>query len=263
MVHLVQTRQGVKSKKPKPYNRSHSYLNHDKPTIEEPSAQSNEMHMRVEHISKLYTYNTEQFRIHSHSANRYLIIDYHSDSNSVILAPFKLQKDSHRLIGYNEIMIRLKNHDQLVDHQILDNESIEEYKNIMKDVWKVDNQLLPSDIHCRNAAAHTIHTFKAHFLVMISGITEDFTKDLWHVLLPQTYMTHNILQQSTLKPAISAWECFNIPSSYNNALLRPPGCKVIIHKKTGTLHSWDFHWKDRWNVGVSLFHYYWAPGILN
>ena len=69
-------------------------------------------------------------------------------------------------------------------------------------------------------------------------------------------MNLNLLQQSTLKPTISAWVYFNGPSSYNHAPFGPLGCKVIIHKKTGTCHSWDFFWKGGWNVGFSLDHYH-------
>ena len=46
-----------------------------------------------------------------------------------------------------------------------------------------------------------------------------------------------------------------LSSSYNHTLLKPLGCKVIIHKKTGNRHSWDFRGKHGWNVGVSLKHY--------
>ena len=68
-------------------------------------------------------------------------------------------------------------------------------------------------------------------------------------------MTLNLLRQSTLKPAISEWGYFNVPSSYNYAPLGPLGplgCKVIIHKKNGTHHYWDFRMKDGWNVVVYL-----------
>ena len=114
----------------------------------------------------------------------------------------------------------------------------------MKDVWKVYYQLVLPNIHQRNASKCAIHTFKAYLLAILSVIAEDFPKNLWDLLIPQTEMTFNLLRQSTSKPAIYAWEYFNGPSSYNHAPLVPLSCKDIIHKKTGTCHSWDFYGKD-------------------
>ena len=86
MVHLVQTRQGVKSTKPKLDNQSHS---HPTPTPKEPRAQSKKLHVRIEHISKLDTDDTVIFPIRYRSGNQYLIIVYHCISNAILVAPFK------------------------------------------------------------------------------------------------------------------------------------------------------------------------------
>ena len=121
MGHLVQTRECVQSKKPKSDNQSHSHLNQAKPTPKEPGTYSNELHVCIEHISKLYTDNTGQFPICSHNGNQYLTIAYPCDYNAILVAPFKSQKDLHQLLAYNDIIIRIKNYDQLLDIQILSN----------------------------------------------------------------------------------------------------------------------------------------------
>ena len=120
------------------YNRSHSHLDRAKLTPKEPGAHSNELHVRVEHISKLYMDNTGSFPIISLSGNQYLIIACHCDSNAILVSSFKSQKDLYRLLAYNYIMAWIKNCDQLVDLQILDNKASEEYKRIMKDIWNVE-----------------------------------------------------------------------------------------------------------------------------
>ena len=79
----------------------------------------------------------------------------------------------------------------------------------MRDVWKVDYQLVPPNLHRRNAAKHTICTFKAHSSETLTGIAEDLPPNLWDVLITQTEMNFNILRQSILKPATSAWENLN------------------------------------------------------
>ena len=60
------------------------------------------------------------------------MIEYHCGSKDTLVVPFKSRKDSHRLLAYNEIMTRLKQHNQIVDLQILDNEASAEYKTTMQ-----------------------------------------------------------------------------------------------------------------------------------
>ena len=74
-------------------------------------------------------------------------------------------------------MTRLKQQNQLVDLQILDNEASEEYTETMQYIWKVDYQLLPTNPHHRNATKRAIHMFKAHLLSILAGISEDSPKN--------------------------------------------------------------------------------------
>ena len=70
---------------------------------------------------------------------------------------------------------------------------MEEYKRPMTDVWKVDNQLIPPNIHCCSAAERAICTFKSHFLEMLSSIAKDFLKKLRDLSLPKKDITLNLL----------------------------------------------------------------------
>ena len=145
--------------------------------------------------------------------------------------------------------------------KILDNEASSEYRTTLQDIWKVDYQLFPPNLHRHNAAERAICTFKAHFLLILTGISEDSPKNMWDLLIYQTKMTLNLLQKSTLKSDTSAWEHFNGPIRYNQAPLGPLGYKVIMNKKTNARHSWDFRGKCECNVGVSL-EKYWCQLIV-
>ena len=131
------------------------------------------------------------------------MIAYHCDSNAMLIAPFNSCKDSHQLLAYNEITTQLKKLGQLVDLHILDNKDSAEYKKTMREVWKVDYQIVPPNIHLLNEAKRAIRTFKAHFLAILAGIAEYPPQNLWNLSTPQTEMTLNLLQQSTLKSATS------------------------------------------------------------
>ena len=128
-------------------------------------------------------------------------------------------------------MTQLKQWNQLVGLKILDNESSAEYKTTIQDIWRVEYQAVPANLHIHNADKCSICTFKAHFLWILAGIAEYFPKNMWDLLIPQTEMTLNLLQQSTLKPDTSAWVHLNGPISYNHAQLGSLGFKFIMKKK--------------------------------
>ena len=156
------------------------------------------MHIKVEHISKLFTDDTGRFPICSRSGNKYITMPYNCDSNAIIDNHFKSCSDKHRLLAYGAIMKCIKDRNILVYLQILDNEAITEYKRIIKAEWGVGYQLVTPHIHHRNAAERAIHTFKAHFLSILAGTVNTFPKNLWDLLITQTELTLNLLRQSTL-----------------------------------------------------------------
>ena len=65
--HLVQKRQGLRYTNPKPPPTS-------SPAETMPQVQSNELFFQVTPISKLYTYNTGCFPVHSLSGHQYVMI---------------------------------------------------------------------------------------------------------------------------------------------------------------------------------------------
>ena len=64
-------------------------------------------------------------------------------------------------------------------------------------------ELVPPSCHQRNAAEVAIRNFKAHFLIILAGVDDDFPMQLWDKLLPQAEITINLLRQSNATPTIS------------------------------------------------------------
>jgi len=152
--HMVQTRAHVRSTKPKTPKASTPSPSPSVPSqTEKPS---NELHIRVENISKLYTDDTGRFPVRSRAGNQYIMVAYHCDTNAIFAEPFKTRADRHRLPAYNRIMQRLKDRDLIVDLQILDNEASKQYKQTITSEWGVKFQLVPPHIHRRNAAERAI-----------------------------------------------------------------------------------------------------------
>ena len=71
-------------------------------------------------------------------------------------------------------MTKLKAAGLDVDLQVLDNEASKAYKEAMVNKWNVKYQLVPPDMHRRNAAERAIRIFKAHFISILAGTDEDF-----------------------------------------------------------------------------------------
>lgn len=55
--------------------------------------------------------------------------------------------------------------------QILDNEASAAYKQVIEEKWKARFQLVPSNVHHRNAAEWAILTFNYNFLAILTGVS--------------------------------------------------------------------------------------------
>ena len=123
-VHLTQTRQGYRSKKPKqPYEEPLPDI-----TTQFPEIKSRELHMFIYPISKLYTDDMGRFPVRSRSRNHYIMLAYHFESNTIFVEPFQSRHDSHCLAVYDRIMSRIKRNGHTVDLQIMDNKASESHK---------------------------------------------------------------------------------------------------------------------------------------
>eukprot|EP00804_Cyclotella_cryptica_P014538 CCRYP_004830-RA/>CCRYP_004830-RA protein AED:0.09 eAED:0.09 QI:0/0/0/1/1/1/3/0/993 len=246
--HLTQTRQGLRSTKPKPAKPI-------TPAVFAPAPAAHKVHMSVEPICKLYTDDIGRFPTRSQSGNQYIMLAYHCDTNVILVEPFQSHHDHHRIAAHGCIMARLQAKGHKIEHQILGNEASADYHTAITQTWNATYQLIPPNVHHANAAERAIQTIKAHFLSILAGIDPSFPNYLWDKLLPQTELTLNLLCQSTLAPTISAWEAYHGPLNYDATPLGPMGCPVIIHNKVMTCKSWDFCGREGFSIGPALLHY--------
>ena len=220
-----------------------------------PATPTNELHIVIEPIGRLFTDDTGKFPARSRSGNQYVMVAYHVDTNVILVAPFQSRADRHRLPAYNSIMTRLADKGHLVNLQILDNEASAEYKRTIETKWKARFQLVPPHVHRRNRAERAIRTFKDHFIAILAGIDKTFPKSLWDLLLPQAEITVNLLRQSTTLPTMSAWEHFNGLLNFDATPLGPLGCRVLYHAKAAVRRSWDVRGNDGFYIGPAMDHY--------
>ena len=163
---------------------------------------SQEIFIRTETISKLYSEDMGRFPIRSRRGNNFIMHAYHVDTNVILVEPFAYRHDHHRLADVNRIMANLTKQGHGVDLQILVHECSAAYKLQIKEQWGAKIQLVSPDFHRRNIAERAIRTFKAHFLSILAGVSDAFPNFLWDCLLPQTELTLNLLRQSNIAPSI-------------------------------------------------------------
>ena len=249
--HQFQTRQHVRSTQP-PTPRQ-ALTTFEPPAPEQPPMP--ELHLSELPLHRLYTDDTGRFPIQSQSGNQYIMVAYHHSSNAILIQPFASKHDRHRIAAASTIMSRLRARHLDVNTVILDNEASADYRRNITDTWGCAYQLVPPDMHRRNAAERAIRTFKAHFLAILASIDPAYPANRWDLLLPHTELTLNLLRQSRSRPTVSAWEQLAGPFNFDATPLAPPGCRALIHAKPATRRSWDFRTNDGFYVGPALHHY--------
>jgi len=87
----------------------------------------------------------------------------------------------------------------------------------------INYQLVPPAKHWVNAAEHAIHTFKDHFIAILSMVDLNLLLAEWDRLLPHAVITLNLLW-SHLHPSLSAHaSLFGNYFDYNWVPFAPPG----------------------------------------
>jgi len=148
----------------------------------------------------------------------------------------------------------LSNRGRQPELYILDNECSNELKSAMTK-HKIDYQLVPPHVHCRNAVERAIQTFKHHFLSGLATADPDFPVNEWDRLLPQATLTLNLLRNSRVNTKLSAHAFLHGNFDFSSTPLAPPGTKVLVHSKPKERNSWSFHGKEAWYIGPAPEHY--------
>ena len=177
------------------------------------------------------------------------------DSNAILVEPIKSRKYTELTRAYRAMMTRLKRAGIIPRKHVLDNEVSEARKEIIRDEYHMDMELVPPGCHRRNAAEVAIRNFKAHFISVLAGTAEAFPPSLWDRLLPQREITLNLLRQSSATPNISAYAHLCGPFDYNKTPLAPMGCAVQVHEKIdkrGTLAQAAFYYSRTAHISVHM-----------
>ena len=245
--HLRQERQGLRSTQPSPVP-----LAIPDP---EPNTRTHVVFMKpIEITGKIYSDQTGRFPLTSSRGNKYIMLVYDVDSNSITTEPLKSRNELELLRAYSKIHAHLTSCGLKPVLGTLDNEAPGRLKQFMKNSG-MDYQLVPPHVHRRNAAERAISTWKDHFISILSSTDPNFPLHLWCRLIEQATTTLNLLRPSRINPRLSAEAQLNGAFDYNKTPLAPPGTRVLIHETPQNRRTWAAHGIEGWYLGRAAEHY--------
>jgi hypothetical protein len=197
--HLNQTRKNVCStkEKPAPLETCNTSQLHGKKV-------SNAYTKMYKVQETMFSDQTVQFPTQLQQGNKYIMVMVEIDSNAILVKPMKSCKDVEMIQAYDTLLQWLKQAGIVPKKHVLDNKVSKNMKNHIHNTHKFNMELVPPRCHQLNAAEVAICNVKAHFLSVLTGVSDNFPPSLWDWLLPQTKIIINLIQQSNATPNVSA-----------------------------------------------------------
>jgi hypothetical protein len=181
-------------------------------------------------VGKVYGDLTGRFPIQSSIGNKYILMLYDYDSNTISTEPMKNITDGEMIRAYTSLHQQLINAGIKPELQVMDNECSKAFGKYLTDEH-IDLQLVPPHLHRQNAADWAIQTFKNHFVAGLCSVDKQFPMHLWCELLPQSTLTLNLLRTSRINPNISAATQLFRQFDFNRTPLAPPGTRAVARVK--------------------------------
>ena len=262
--HMKGARQGIRSSKNTQKNTAedgtrikieggaaYSTLRHQHDPIEK---LSDIYFKEVEMSETIYSDDTGAFPYVSQRGKKIVMVAIHIDSNYIFAETLRNKTEGERIHAYQKIIDRMRRAKLGLKKHILDNEISKAFKERIIEN-NMTYELVPPSNHRRNIAERAIQTFKSHFISILNGVSDKFPMTLWCQLVPQAELTLNLLRQSHITPAISAFAHVHGHHDYMRQPFAPMGSEIEVHVKPGDRRTWDMRCDSGFSLGTSMEHY--------
>jgi hypothetical protein len=203
---------------------------------------------------QIYTDQTGRFPVVSSKGNKYIMVLYDYDSNAILAKPIKDRTAPELLKAFQFMEQDLVAKGLKPKLMKLDNEASKLLKDYLYQ-QDIAFQLVRPYSHRRNSAERAIRSFKDHLIAGLCSTDKSFPMHLWDRILPQAFITLNMLRTSEINPKLSAATHIFGQHDYNRAPMAPPGTRIIAHETSGRRKAWAPHGQDGWYIGPALEHY--------
>ena len=99
-------------------------------------------------------------------------------SSGILIEPTKSRKGAEMIRAYTKLVQQLQRANKTLKKHVLDNEVSETMKDLIRNKYNMELELVPPGCHRRNAAEVAIRNFKAHFLSILAGVADDVPMQL-------------------------------------------------------------------------------------
>ena len=197
---------------------------------------------------------TGRFPHTSSRGNKYFVVVYDYDTNAIVFEPIRKRQAKEILTAFLKCQDKIAQNYVTPKLYILDNEASSTLKQILTTKGQ-KYELVPPNMHRRNAVEKAIRTFKNHLISGLATCDPEFPVHEWDRILPQCEITLNLLRNSRINPNLSSWATIKHIHDFNKWPMAPPGSKILIHSKPNKRSSWAYHGQSGWYVGPSTEHY--------
>ena len=171
---------------------------------------------------KKYTDQTGRFPVTSSKGNKYILVAYHYDFNTIDSESLKAISGLDLTTAYQKLYSLLTNIGLIPHLYIIDNECPNVIKIFMREVNETFQSVQPH-IHLRNSAERAIRTFKERFMAGLSSTHKDSPIHIWCRLLPHAILILNLIRKSCMNPKLSGYEQLHGEFNYDATPLALPG----------------------------------------
>jgi hypothetical protein len=187
---------------------------------------------------QIYTDQTGRFTVVSSKVNKYIMILYDYDSNAILAQPIKDRTAPELLRAFQVMEQELVARGLKPKLMKLENEASKLLKTYLHQ-QNIKFQLVPPYSHRLNTSEMVIRSFKDHLISRLCSTDKSFPMHLWDRLLPQAFITLNMLRTSRINPKLSASTHMYGQYDFNRAPMAPPGTIIIAHHKANRRKTWE------------------------
>jgi hypothetical protein len=202
----------------------------------------------------IHSNDTGPFPYVSQWGKKILMIAVHLDANYIFAETIQNKTEGEQIQAYQKLIDCMRRAKLGLKKHVLDNEISKKFKKQIAEN-KMDHKLVPPSNHRMLLAERAIQTWKSHMISVLNGVDENFPIALWCQIIRQTELTLNLLRQSNIVPAISAFAHVHGQHHYMRHPFAPIGCAVEIHVKPGNWATWDTRCESGFSLGTSMEHY--------
>ena len=117
---------------------------------------------------------------------------YDHDSNAILAEPLASRNERELIRATRGLHAYLSDRSLTPQYQMLDNECPVGLKTFLRKA-SFKFQLVPSYLHCTNAAERAIQTYKDHLIAGLSSCDPNFPLHIWYRLITHATLTLNLL----------------------------------------------------------------------